>query len=213
MTVVFRTKKAIFIFIEQIMALREYFILGAIGVLCVFSLAIGVEKMMKIILGNYMLIALCLAVGPTVDRATMWFSGQMPDIQQTVGFLFTNKTIITLVMYILMLILIFVKSRLHVGFHFTQSQRMLMTLLCIPMTIVSIIITLEIAVLGAKAFDPAALQTLLADVPVQGWLRWAALNTPVIVFFHALITILMSSDLKFNLPKKTYSMPDISIED
>ena len=114
MTVVFRTKKAIFIFIELRMALREYFILGAIGVLCVFSLAIGVEKMMKIILGNYMLIALCLAVGPTVDRATMWFSGQMPDVQQTVGFLFTNKTIITLVIYILMLILIFVKSRLHV---------------------------------------------------------------------------------------------------
>ena len=42
-----------------------------------------------------------------------------------------------------------------------------MTVLCIPMTIVSIIITLEIAVLGSQAFDPGALQTLLADVPVQ----------------------------------------------
>jgi hypothetical protein len=48
------------------MAVREYFIVGALGILCVFSLAIGIEKMMKIILSNYMLSVLCLTLSPTL---------------------------------------------------------------------------------------------------------------------------------------------------
>lgn len=195
------------------MAIREYFVLGSIGILCVFSLAIGIEKMMKIILGNYMLMVLCLAIGPTIDWFTMWFGGQLPDAQQTVDLLFTNKTIVTLVVYILMLILIFVKSRLHVGFRLNPTTKILMTILCIPMTIVSIIVTLTIAVIGLQTFDPGALQTLLANAPLYGWLRIMVLNTPVIIFFHAVITVFMSSDLKISLPKKTYSMPDIHIEE
>lgn len=194
------------------MAIREYFVLGAIGILCVFSLAIGVEKMMKIILGNYMLIALCLAMSPTIDRFTLWFGVQLPDAQPTVDLLFTNKTIVTLVVYILMLILIFVKSRLHVGFRLNPTTKILMTILCIPMTIISIILTLTVAVLGAQAFDPSALQALLATAPFYGFMREIVLHTPVIVFFHAVITVFMSSDLKLIPAKKSYSMPDVHIE-
>lgn len=194
------------------MAIREYFVLGAIGILCVFSLAIGVEKMMKIILGNYMLIALCLAMSPTIDRFTLWFGVQLPDALPTVDLLFTNKTIVTLVVYILMLILIFVKSRLHVGFRLNPTTKILMTILCIPMTIISIILTLTVAVLGAQAFDPAALQALLATAPFYGFMREIILHTPVIVFFHAVITVFMSSDLKLIPAKKSYSMPDVHIE-
>jgi hypothetical protein len=169
--------------------------------------------MMRIILGNYMLTVLCLAIGPTINRFTVWFGGQLPEAQQTVDMLFTNKTIVTLVVYILMLILIFVKSRLHIGFRLNSTTKILMTILCIPMTIVSIIVTLTVAVLGLQTFDPGALQTLLANAPLYGWLRTIVLNTPVIVFFHAVITVFMSSDLKISLPKKSYSMPDIHSED
>lgn len=33
----------------------EYFIFGAVGILCVFSLAIGLERMVKVVIANYML--------------------------------------------------------------------------------------------------------------------------------------------------------------
>lgn len=33
----------------------EYFIFGSVGILCVFSLAIGLERMIKVVIGNYML--------------------------------------------------------------------------------------------------------------------------------------------------------------
>lgn len=193
------------------MATREYFVLGSIGILCVFSLAIGLEKMMKIILWNYLLTALCLALTPTISVLTGRVTIQAPDVQQSIWFLFTNTTIIILVVYLLMLILIFVKSRIHIGMNLSGPAKVAMLVLAIPMTIVSIMITLEIAVLWIKAFDMVALQVLASSMPVSSFYKQFVMYTPVIISIHAFITVLMLSDISL-LPKKG-SSPHISIDD
>lgn len=184
------------------MAIREYFVLWAIGILCVFSLAIGVEKMMKIMFGNYLLSILCLALWPTLDVIMWWSSVQMPDVQKSLHFLFTNKTITILVIYLLMLILIFVKSRLHVWFYLGGAQKIFVTILCIPMTIISILLTLEIAILGVQAFDVLALQSLASTMPISQIYKDFIINTPIIVAVHTFVTILMLSDLSALFKKK-----------
>lgn len=193
------------------MATREYFVLGSIGILCVFSLAIGLEKMMKIILWNYLLTALCLALTPTISVLTGRVTIQAPDVQQSIWFLFTNTTIIILVVYLIMLILIFVKSRIHIGMNLSGPAKVAMLVLAIPMTIVSIMITLEIAVLWLKAFDMVALQVLASSMPVSLFYKQFVIYTPVIISVHAFITVLMLSDISL-MPKKG-SSPHISIDD
>lgn len=203
------------------MAIREYFILWSIGILCVFSLAIGIEKMMKIILWNYLLTALCLTLAPTL-WAFMWrLSISAWDIAQTISPAFENKTIITLVVYLLMLLLFFLKSRISIHFHVWGLQKLFLTIICIPLTIVSIATTLQIAVLWLQAFDMIALQTMVASLPIQDIYKQFISYTPIIICIHAFITILVLSHINwtpkmpaFSFKKKhSESVPDIVIED
>ena len=167
--------------------------------------------MMKIILWNYLLTALCLALTPTISVLTGRVTIQAPDVQQSIWFLFTNTTIIILVVYLIMLILIFVKSRIHIGMNLSWPAKVAMLVLAIPMTIVSIMITLEIAVLWLKAFDMVALQVLASSMPVSLFYKQFVIYTPVIISVHAFITVLMLSDISL-MPKKG-SSPHISIDD
>ncbi len=156
--------------------------------------------MMKIILGNYLLTALCLALAPTITVLTGRVSTQAPDVQNSLWFLFTNTTIVILVVYLLMLILIFVKSRIHIGLNLWGPAKILMLILAIPMTIISIMLTLEIAVLWINVFDMSALEVLASSMPVSMVYKQFVMYTPVIISIHAFITVLMLSDI--SLPKR-----------
>lgn len=192
------------------MELREYFVLWAIGILCVFSLAIGIEKMMKIILGNYLLTALCLTLSPAIDAVMGRVGTQSPDISASIWAVFTNKTIIVLVVYLLLFLLIFAKSRIYIWFNLSGLKKVLMTILCIPMTVVSIALTLEIAVLGLQAFDVIALEKLASSMPVASIYQQFVAHTPLIICVHTLIAVFMLADIN-RIPKRKTFVPDITL--
>jgi hypothetical protein len=194
------------------MALREYFVLWAIGILCVFSLAIGIERMMKIILANYLLTALCITITPAIDALMGWLGAQAPDVGNAIGHAVANKTIITLVVYLLLFLLLFAKSRLHIWFHLSGPKKLLMTILCIPMTVLSIALTLEIAVLGLQAFDMVALQKLASSMPVSPIYQQFVQYTPIIICVHALLAVLMLADIN-RIPKRKSFVPDVRLEE
>ena len=62
----------------MIMDNLEYFIFGAVGILCVFSLAIGLERMVKVVIANYMLTGLCLALWSVIDWFVMRIDAMYP---------------------------------------------------------------------------------------------------------------------------------------
>lgn len=95
----------------------EYFIFGAIGILCVFSLAIGLERMVKVVVANYMLTGLCLALSGVIDRFVLWIDAIYPGSGASFAFLQDNKTTVILVIYLLLLLLIFLKSHIRVSMH------------------------------------------------------------------------------------------------
>ncbi|MEI7558239.1 MAG: hypothetical protein WCJ45_05535 [bacterium] len=46
--------------------LITYAIVVIIGILAIFSFSIGIDKMIRIILGNYILTSICLAAGQSI---------------------------------------------------------------------------------------------------------------------------------------------------
>lgn len=195
------------------MAIREYFVIGAIGVLCVFSFAIWLEKMLRIILGNYLLTALCLSLSPTLDRLMWWTATQDSSIQSSLWFLFTNKTIVILVVYLLLLVLIFAKSRIRIDVQFGGFKKILFFVLVVPLTILSVLFTLEIAILGINIFNTTALTQTALTMPIPSLYQNFLINTPVMISLHAFLTILLLSDMHFSLPRRKISLPDVSIEE
>jgi hypothetical protein len=95
----------------------------------------------------------------------------------------------------LLLLLLFLKSRVSIHFHVWWLQKFLLTILCIPMTIVSISLTLQFAVLWLQAFDYNALQALVWPLPIQDIYKQFVLQTPVIVTIHALLTAILISHI------------------
>jgi hypothetical protein len=150
-----------------------------------------------------------------------WLQMQAPDIAQTISPLFTNKTIIVLVVYLLLLLLLFLKSRISVHFHVGGVQKIFLTVLCIPLTIISIAITLQIAVLGLQAFDSSALQAMVGPLTMPAYYKQFILNTPIVICLHAFITVLVLSHINrtpkmpsFSFKKRVEQpITDITIED
>jgi hypothetical protein len=92
----------------------------------------------------------------------------------------------------------------------------LLTIICIPLTVISIATTLQIAVLGLQAFDMTALQGLVSTWPLDGVYKQFIVNTPIVICVHALFTIFILSNInwipKINLRRRE-SMPDITVEE
>jgi hypothetical protein len=86
-----------------------------------------------------------------------------------------------------------------------------MTILCIPMTVLSIALTLEIAVLWLQAFDLVALQKLASSMPVSPIYQQFVAYTPIIICIHALLAVLMLADIN-RIPKRKSFVPDVTLD-
>lgn len=185
----------------------EYFILGAVGILCVFSLAIGLERMVKVVIGNYILTGLSLSLWPTIDRFVTWMDSMYPWTWANLSFLTDNKTTVILIIYLLLLLLIFLKSNVRVSMHASGMKRFLLTILFVPLTVVSIILSLELAIIGLDSFNMTQMtmlaQSFTANPVIFGFVQMTA----VWFFVHTLSTILLISNIKLPTFKRAYNPP------
>ncbi len=186
----------------------EYFIFGAVGILCVFSLAIGLERMVKVVIANYMLTGLCIALRSVIDWFVVWIETVMPGAGANFAFLTENKTIVILIFYLLLLLLIFLKSNIRITMHATGFKRFLLTVLFVPLTVSSIIITLELAIMGADAFNMVHMSEAAQGFTTNPFVFSFVQLTPVRLFLHTLITILFISNINVKLPSFKRKSPE-----
>lgn len=180
----------------------EYFIFGSVGILCVFSLAIGLERMVKVVIANYMLTGLCIALWWVIDRFVVWIDTVMPGTGAQVAFLQDNKTTVILIIYLLLLLLVFLKSNIRVSMHASGLKRFILTILFVPLTVASIIITLELAILGADAFNMTNMTLTAQSFSANPVVFTFVQMTPVWLFIHTIVTILLISNIKLPSMKR-----------
>jgi hypothetical protein len=149
-------QKKLFILLSLPMTqnLITYILISIIGVLAVFSFAIGNEKMIKIILGNYILSSICLAASQSMILLVNYLN-TTPDItfmgmsSKTLSAFFTNgQTTIILVIYVILLVIIYKKSKINITIPLDEASKRMLQIVLTPMTVISIILTLQIAIMG-----------------------------------------------------------------
>lgn len=183
----------------------EYFIFGAVGILCVFSLAIWLERMVKVVLANYMLTWLCIALRWVIDWFVIRIDTVLPWAGANVAFLQQNKTATILIIYLLLLLLIFLKSNIRVGMHASWLKRFILTILFVPLTVISIIMTLELAIIGADAFNMTNMTLVAQSFSANPFVFSFVQMTPVWLFLHTLITIIFISNIKLPTIRRSSS--------
>lgn len=171
--------------------LITYLFIGLVATFAVLSFAIGLEKMIRIILWNYVLWSLCFAAWASIDLliktvVSTWFAKFLTD----------GKSIIILIMYALLLFLIYHKSTISVSIPSDQIMQKSLYLLFVPLTVLSMCLTLEIILLGTNILTYASLVEVAKWFSYNIYLQQFIVNTPYWFLIHALATIVITSEFK-----------------
>ena len=182
-----------------------YLIVWVVSILAVLSFVIGIEKMIKIILGNYVLSGICLAATQSLDILVKFL--QQPPDTKFFGLSFSNfadfiangQTTIILVLYIALLLLIYHKSKIRISIPEDEIIKKALYLILVPLTVLSVILTLQIAIMWINVINISALQALAEWITKNPSLYMFITLTPVWILIHGLATILITSEIKITI--------------
>ena len=200
---------AIFSFIYFVFVMTDmmfmYVFVGILFVLVVFCFAMGLEKMIKLLLGNYLLILLILATNQSLVLL-MDFLQKTPTLVfawftfgSIASFLLQWKMTFMLLLYLGFFFLIYYKSKIRIVLPMDDIVQKILYIALVPLTVVWIIFALVIVFLGTSLFDPAALLNLATQLPQNPIISQAVYLMPVWIFIHALCTILLTSEIKIQI--------------
>lgn len=185
--------------------LITYGIVIFVGVLVIFSFTIGIDKMIKIILGNYILSSICLAAGQSIALGAEALK-LTPD-QKALGFTYDkmatflndgNMTIV-LIIYVTLLVVIYRTSKIRIGLPSDEAIKKMLQLIFVPLTVVSMVLTLQIAILGINGINIASISSLAQSVANNPYMFQFIKLTPVRILLHGIVTILITSEFKVSV--------------
>jgi hypothetical protein len=172
-------------------SLITYIFLGVIAIFVILSFAIGLEKMIRIILGNYILWLVCFATSASIKLAIE------TSTNETFVKILTNwESFIILFVYLLLLFLIYHKSKINIDIPNDQIMQKSMYLFFVPLTVLSMCLTLEIILLGTNILSQEFLLWAVEGVTNNIYLTQFIVNTPYWILIHAVATILMTSGIR-----------------
>ena len=173
--------------------------------LVVFSFTIGIDKMIKIILGNYILSSICLAAGQSISLAgeTMKKTPELNfmgfSYDKIANFLNNGNMTIVLIIYIVLLIIIFRTSKIKIGLPNDEAMKKMLQLIFVPLTVISMILTLQIAILGINGINIAAISSIAEMVANNQYIYQFVKLTPVWILMHGIVTIIITSEFKIRV--------------
>jgi len=182
-----------------------YILVWTIWILAIFSFVIGIEKMIKIILGNYILSSICLAATQSIQILVdylyqnsnfkfMWFS------YQTLWSFFTNAQMtIILILYAILLVIIFQKSKITIRLPMDEVTKKTLYIILVPLTVISVILTLQVAIMWLSVLSLAKLQNVASNLTTNIYLYKFFTLTPIWILLHWIATIVITSELKISV--------------
>lgn len=182
-----------------------YTIVWVLWLITVIAFIIWIEKMIKIILWNYILGSICLAASQSIDLLITYLN-QSPALkvagmtyESMWSMLNSSKTVIILIVYIILLVLIYKNSSIRITIPEDPVAEKWILLFLVPLTVLSMVLTLQIAVMWVNAINAVQLQALASALTNNITIINFVILTPVWILLHGLATILISSELKVGI--------------
>lgn len=166
---------------------------------------IGLEKMIKVLLWNYLLMSLTLATNQSIILFTDFLKSTPNEVFASFSYasiaqFFTNgRMTIVLILYLLLLFLVYSKSKIRLILPSDDIVQKILMVTLVPLTVLGVIFSLIIVFMGTSLFDPGALQILILKFPPDPLFSTFISYIPVWIFVHALITILVTSEIRFQI--------------
>lgn len=168
----------------------SYFILGVFGVLCIFGLAIWMERMAKLIITNYVLGVMCLAMHKMIDMMLVetWLSTSASSAK-LYDFLAAWRIWIIVVIYLVLLVLVINKSKLRIDIDSIPIPKFGLGAILVVMTAISVIITLWLAVRWVKILESWQMVLIFGNMVRYEWIAVLVKYIPMVTIIHGIATI------------------------
>lgn len=183
----------------------SYIFILLIAILVILAFVIGNEKMIKVLLGNYILATLCLAANQSLDILVN-FLATTPTLKiltfsytDIANFISSWKTSIVLILYLVFLFLMYQKSKIRITMPNDEILQKTFSLFLVPLTVISFILTLEIVILGMNSLSPTSLQTMASSFTNNNYIIQFIVLTPVWILLHGLATVLITTEIKMSI--------------
>lgn len=171
-----------------------YCILWALAIICVLAFALKLEKMIQIIMWNFVLWILFFSLWFCFDLAI----ASNPD-GAFVHFLSDAKVWILLVLYgFFLFFFVYRRSKIRVDFSSDPLIYKPLYLAYVPLTAISMIVTIWLIALWKNAFSLIALNSI-SDFTQNIYLQKIILNFPYIICGYAFLVLLAISELKVKI--------------
>ena len=161
--------------------------------------------MIKIVLGNYILSSICLAAGQSIHIAAQYMR-TTPELtfmgfghEKFANFLSDGSTTIILILYIILLIIIFRTSKIKIKLPQDEALKKMLQIVFVPLTVISMVLTLQIVLLGMNGINITAISNLANIVNNNIYMFKFVSLTPVRILLHGLITIFITSEFKIKV--------------
>lgn len=158
--------------------------------------------MIKIILGNYILSSICLAASQSINLAVEYMT-KTPELkfmgftyEKVANFLNNGNMTIVLIIYIVLLIVIFRTSKIKIGLPDDEAIKKMLQIVFVPLTVISMVLTLQIAILGINGINVAGIASIAKTVANNPYIFQFVSLTPVRILLHGIVTILITSEFK-----------------
>ena len=185
--------------------LITYGIVILVGILAIFSFSIGIDKMIRIILGNYILSSICLAASQSINLAVQSMS-KTPELtfmgfsyDKVANFLNSGSMTIILILYVILLVIIYRTSKIRIVLPADEALKKMLQLIFVPLTVISIVLTLQIVILWMNRINITWISSIATAVTNNPYMFKFVSLTPVRILLHGIITIFVTSEFKVSV--------------
>lgn len=182
-----------------------YGILAIIGILAILSFVIGIDKMIRIILGNYILNSICLAASQSIVIGVNMLQ-KTPEAkifgwsyEKMANFLDNGSMTIVVILYAILLVIVYKTSKIRIVLPEDEAIKKMLQILFVPLTVLSMILTLQIVILGMDGVNITAITDIANTVANNPYMFKFISLTPLWILIHGIITILITSEFKIRV--------------
>lgn len=186
----------------------EYALLAVVVLIGFFCLMIGLERMIKIVIGTSIVMVITLGWLGTMT----WLTNVIAAFVQSDTFFgisyanwraFVDSADATtaIMWYVGGIIVMITYSKLGVVFNTDQMGEKMYHILLVPCTIMSVIVGIAVALVGMNIFIPSALQTIALSVTANTDAHTIIMLLPFFVFLQWIISLLLVSSLGIEFRK------------
>ncbi len=182
----------------------EYAIIWLLTLLCIFAFLIGHEKMVKIVIGNYILSIISLWFSTSINILIQWCL-ENPDASflaitssKWQAFFEAWQFTLGLALYAWLLFILFTKVDLHIHIPRNELKKNIVMVSLIPLTVWSVIFGLEIVLLGSKVFHIPSLVLFASEVANNQVMYNFLILSPLWIMLHWLASLAITTQLEIS---------------